>query len=258
MRRWILLLLIGSLGGAFSTARAITTTISDTYWGGIPSHSWSDRDIVGTDNLFDISHMNVTHEEGRLQYIDIYSRYFDNIGQYSTGLGDFFLSVDGWNPHGDAPYVDDYYLTGEDWEYALVLDNHSTSGGGQFGLYQISDDDIILSSAPNGYAYRQGQEVQVNTNGLSSLATGGWSIHNLGGNDFDDFLRLDLTSFDYDFGSVNFGFHYTMTCGNDVIEGGAVLPVPEPGTLFLFGTSLIGFGIMKKRKKFNLWNRGSR
>ncbi|MBN1841875.1 MAG: PEP-CTERM sorting domain-containing protein [Deltaproteobacteria bacterium] len=43
------------------------------------------------------------------------------------------------------------------------------------------------------------------------------------------------------------GFHWTMTCANDVIEGAA--PVPEPATMLLLGTGLVcfaGFG----RKRF--------
>jgi hypothetical protein len=44
------------------------------------------------------------------------------------------------------------------------------------------------------------------------------------------------------------GFHYAMTCGNDVIEGG-VAPVPEPATMVLLGTGLIGLAGISRRKR---------
>lgn len=46
-------------------------------------------------------------------------------------------------------------------------------------------------------------------------------------------------------GSVK--FHHTLACGNDLIEREAA--IPEPGTLILFGSGLIGFGLYARRKK---------
>ena len=232
-------------------ALAVSITITDNYWGANPSHGLSDRDVVGEDNLFGVNQMVVTGENGKLQYVDVYSSYLDNIGQNYTTLGDLFLSTNGWSPNVSDRYIEDnFHNSGEVWEYALVLDNNLSNTGGTFGLYQIIDsDDIILSNAPAGYAYREGQEVLMNTSSLTALATGEWTIYNLGGDDADDYLRFNISSLGYDVGSSNLGFHWAMTCGNDVIEGGAVIPTPEPGSILLLGSGLISFGIFKRMRR---------
>ena len=72
-------------------ALAVSISITDNYWGANPSHGLSDRDVVGEENLFGVNEMVITSENGKLQYIDVYSSYLDNIGQNYTTLGDLFL-----------------------------------------------------------------------------------------------------------------------------------------------------------------------
>ncbi len=51
-----------------------------------------------------------------------------------------------------------------------------------------------------------------------------------------------------------FNIHWTMQCGNDFLTLKAkVDPVPEPGTILLVGTGLLGLAMSSGRKK---WNRG--
>lgn len=50
---------------------------------------------------------------------------------------------------------------------------------------------------------------------------------------------------DVDFNNMR--IHTTLECGNDVING--VAPVPEPSTLILLGTGLIGLGFMRRMRR---------
>lgn len=213
---------------AATSAQAAPIVIQDTYIGGTPtSNAWVGQDIVGTAAHYDVTKLEVSFASANTMIVDVYSRYFDNIGDGNTQLGDLFLSTNGYQ--GD----------GEVWEYALKLDSYRPStASGAISLYGVQAANIQHSFAPTGYIYRAGQEVQYKGTGQTALATGSWSLNSIGGVDTDDYLRFTIA---YDFGDVDtYGLHWGMSCGNDVIEGAAT--VPEPPTMLLFGIGLIGLG----------------
>jgi len=222
-------------------AQAAPIVIQDDYFGGTPNHPfWVGKDIVGLPEHYDVSKMEVSFDHANTMIVDVYSRYFDNIGDSNTKLGDLFLSTNGYQREGEGE--------GEQWEFVLKLDNYSpdisTTTSGAIKLYEVKTEEIVYSFAP-GYIYRQYQEVQYDPIGQTTFLTAGsWSLNNIGGSDSDDFLRFTVS---YNFGNVStYGLHWGMTCGNDVIEGAA--PVPEPSAMLLFGTGLMGLGGILRRK----------
>jgi len=226
---------------------------SDNYWGADPSGDYANRDVIG--NGFAIDHMEVDINSYLLT-VDIYTDYVNNLGKLGTELGDLFISTNGWNPNtaGNHYEYDNYLSTPHTtWEYAIVLDNHNPANNPSAGtayLYTVDENRIRLSDdffGSTGYTYREGQEVRYYD--LLPLVDGGeeriqnegegtWSI------DADSLTFMINLPQDVDWS--NLAFHWAMTCANDVIEGPA--PVPEPATMFLLGSGLIGLAAIGRKK----------
>ncbi|MBN1441280.1 MAG: PEP-CTERM sorting domain-containing protein [Planctomycetes bacterium] len=219
--------------------------IEDGYVGGDPnSSSYVGQDVIGRTDWFGVDFMEVGVAGGDIHF-NIHTSYLDNIGQYQTLLGDLFLSEDGWKPYGPAPYVDDYAGQGETWEYAVHL-TPGRNGSGVASLYSTSQGAIEESYAPSGYIYREFQEVLFDPSGASPIATGAWSILTdpLGGQ--DHVLSISVPYVDQ-LAVPSLGVHWTMSCGNDVIEG--AYTIPEPGTIFLLGSALGGLALARRRRR---------
>ncbi len=238
-------------------------TITDDYWGGTPSSaSYANRDVIGLAEYYDSRKMEVTFSGSTLN-VAVFSTFIGQlqsakIWNDKTKLGDLFIGTKGWNPTGtgaDHFAGDTVNTTGTDWNFAAVLDYHGpnykgdTTSGGSVSLYTVEDGTKILSSAPTGFIYRKDQLVQFSPDTLATpLATGSWSLTDIGGTAYDKLLfSLDVGELLGTTSSDTWAFHWAMTCGNDVIEGAAPIPTPEPSTLLLCGAGLLGVVYMKRK-----------
>jgi hypothetical protein len=181
------------------------------YWGGkyvnIKPSGYSD--VIGRRSAVDQMEVTMNND---IVTVKITGPYFFN---YMHNLkrtrdappGDLYISSQGWKVSGFPPYNKDIFEASEGWDYVVSFENKK--------VYKLKFSDIIMTSAlPYVSKYRAHQawrggygeavddaEVILTDNGLTFI----FSVRNM-------VLRSEI------------GVHWTMKCGNDIIEGSASLP----------------------------------
>jgi hypothetical protein len=241
-------------------------TIADNYYGGTPTHGWAPMDVIGDYNYYDILGMDVTVTEN-IMTVKIYSSFFDKLDtkeilDEKTNMGDLFISTSGWDPAGTEAnhYQTDTMLTpGTKWDYVVALDHHGQTSGdglaanGTASLYEISDGSIVASNLnglnANSWIYRKDQMYRF-TPDSGAITSGNWAIEDISGTIYDRLtLTFDISDLQENRTSPNWAFHWAMSCGNDVIEGEAPIPNPEPSTFLLMGLGIVGVAYLRRRRK---------
>ena len=244
-------LVAGLFASVVIAQTAFATTFTDTtnYWAGWDSGSaWTDsQDVLGKPQIaggsYDVSN-------GYLSSLSFAAdpAWKGGLGWGTLKSGDLFINV--------KSSADDHI-----WDYIVRTydpGHLDLTAAGNYALYDISSLNASdersaygANSNPNkGWGTigpyvtafdRQNQPVAIIDSLLAQLTPIGTVYFD---GLIDDQFNTKYTFTDPLFVGDVWGFSWTQTCGNDIIQN----PVPEPGTMMLLGAGLLGLAICGKRR----------
>jgi hypothetical protein len=212
------------LAGAFLAANGHGAVIDDRaggsiYWGGkyVNIKASAYKDFIGSRTAVDQVEVIMKDDMMTVKITGPYFFYYvHKVNHTENALpGDLYISSQGWKVSGRPPFTEDIFEASEGWDYVVSLEKKK--------VYMLEFPKITMSSAlPHERKYRAHQAWR-----------GGY------GKAVDDAaVTLTDRGLEFIFSVRNMklaseiGLHWTMKCGNDIIEGSALIPAiaitPEP------------------------------